>query len=233
MSAIGGPGTVVVFDLDDTLYKERDYVFSGRRAVARHAASVSGLDADRLMKAMKPFGPTDHGAFDALIAATGPAHADMRKILERYRMHKPEISLDPSAEALLAQLKCEGTHLALITDGRAQTQRLKIEALGLGRFIEPDAVFISEETGGDKTSPLPFEAVESRFPGLCRRIYIGDNPAKDFRHPRMRGWSTVMLADPRKLNIHPQNLSSVPPENRPDCVIFGFQALTSTKVFRQ
>ncbi len=216
---------VIAFDLDDTLYKERDYVRSGRRAVARFTAAATGLGADALMDIMDACGPTGPGAFDRLlahIANTAPAakHIGIDEILAVYRYHKPEISLTTEAEALLAKLKDAGHHLALITDGRSTTQRLKFEALGLGRFFAPEAVFISEETGGDKTSPAGFEAVERLFSGIPHRTYIGDNPAKDFRHPRRMGWNTVMLADSEAANVFRQDLDSVAPEFRPHTVVF-------------
>ena len=54
--------TTVVFDLDDTLYKERDYVASGFRAVADEIAAESGIEAKRLLDVMSGA----DNAFDAL-----------------------------------------------------------------------------------------------------------------------------------------------------------------------
>lgn len=218
-----GHDTVVVFDLDDTLYKEREYVFSGRRAVARYVSEKTGIPYDTLIEQMKAFGPTDPGAFDALIAHVGAERLSITEVLEVYRSHEPEIRLDAEADALLSRLKTEGIRMALVTDGRSVTQRMKIKALGLERFFDADSIFISSETGGDKTTPLSFEAVERRYRGASRRLYIGDNIAKDFRQPRLRGWTTVMLADPEGLNIFPQRLADVAPENRPDRVVFNIQ----------
>lgn len=217
---------VIVFDLDDTLYKERDYVRSGRRAVARFVAAATGLGADALMDIMEACGPTGPGAFDRLLDHIGkeaPAAKGIgiAEILQVYRNHIPEIRLTPEAESLLTKLKEAGHHLALITDGRSTTQRLKFEALGLNRFFKPEAVFISEETGGDKTSPAGFEAVERLYPGVARRTYIGDNPAKDFMHPRRMGWNTVMLADSAGANVFSQNIGRIPAEYRPDTIVFN------------
>ena len=44
--------SLIAFDLDDTLYKERDYVVSGRRAVAAALAPVAGVDAGILLEVM-------------------------------------------------------------------------------------------------------------------------------------------------------------------------------------
>lgn len=215
-----GEDLLVAFDMDDTLYKERDYVMSGRRAVARHFAGLTGLPESTLSEAMEGFGPTGPEAFDALHELLAPHGVRMEDIVRTYRSHRPDISLDPDAEALLKRLKASGARLALITDGRPAGQRMKHEALGLERYIEPDAVFISGETGGSKNTPLPFRMAEERFPEAGRRIYIGDNLAKDFRHARQRGWHTVMLADPEGLNIFPQKISEAPGDFRPDMVVF-------------
>ena len=43
-----------------------------------------------------------------------------------------------------------------------------------------------------------------RNPAEHRFVYVGDNPAKDFRWPNALGWLTVQLDDPDGVNIHSQ-----------------------------
>lgn len=191
------PAPVVAFDLDDTLYSERDFLHSGWRAVAR-AATAYGMEPDdawRLMSAAPD-------AFDALHAAL-PQMA-VAEMLHVYRTHIPDITLYPGVTAVLAQLRAYGCPLAIITDGRGLSQRNKLMALGLDGVV--DYVSISEEIGADKTSPLPFRRLMDAFPGR-QYTYVGDNPAKDFAWPNRLGWLTVMLREPLPgLNIHPQSI---------------------------
>ena len=121
-----------------------------------------------------------------------------------YRTHTPTISLRPEAALTLSELQRRGHPLGLITDGRIVTQRLKIEALKLGRWFAPEFTLISEAIGRSKSSGEPFRIMERRMSGLAHNfIYVGDNPAKDIEWPAKLGWTTVLIAD-NGSHIHPQ-----------------------------
>lgn len=188
---------LVAFDLDDTLYSERDFLHSGWRAVAR-AAAVHGLEAGEAWRIMS----TAPDAFDALHARLPAMTVD--EMLHVYRTHMPGIALYTGVADTLECLRSHGCPIAIITDGRSLSQRNKIKALGLEQYA--DYVSVSEEIGADKTSDSPFRILMDMFPGY-HYIYVGDNPAKDFVWPNRLGWTTVMLRESRPgLNIHPQTL---------------------------
>ena len=126
-------------------------------------------------------------------------------MVNTYRTHTPDIKLDDATESVLAALRERGETLGLITDGRSNTQRAKIKALGLERFIEPRNILVSGETGFDKTHREPFDMIMMRNPAERRYVYVGDNSAKDFIWPNKLGWLTVQLDDADGVNIHPQN----------------------------
>ena len=117
------------------------------------------------------------------------------------RLHK-EAGLSEGKFSLMMSLRDAGHRLCLVTDGRSQTQRNKIEALGLAAFFDNRDVVISEETGVDKHSPDNFRRIEDAYPAQ-RYVYVGDNPAKDFEQPERLGWTTICLKDDGR-NIHPQ-----------------------------
>ena len=88
-------GLVLVFDLDDTLYPERQFALSGFAAAGRWAEAelgIAGLDADmtRLL---------DGGHLGALfklaLAAKLPDHTPehLASLIEAYRNHEPTLSL--------------------------------------------------------------------------------------------------------------------------------------------
>lgn len=192
----------IAFDLDDTLYKERSFVMSGRKAVADAMSGLSGIDSDKLFEIMQ----SSDDAFDALLKAistTAAKNVTINQILEIYRFHKPTLSLSAEMQSLLNDLKSAGVILGVITDGRSETQWNKILALGLDRFIERKNIIVSGDIGEDKRTPHPFEALKSRV-GASRYVYVGDNPSKDFHFPNMMGWLTVMLKDTSGVNIHRQ-----------------------------
>ena len=115
------------------------------------------------------------------------------ELLAIYRTHEPDIRLPWQSLYTLAVLKNRGYTLGLITDGRSLTQRNKIHALGLERFISPELIFISEEVGSDKLSGVAFRRIMEICGAEEGYIYIGDNPQKDFVIPNHLGWQTVCL----------------------------------------
>lgn len=205
----------IVFDMDDTLYKEHRYRDSGYRTVARHFAAVCGVTPDELYRVMTA-DPAQ--AFEAVerMAAERNVEVTVAQQLNVYRSHLPEISLEPEAEAVLAELKRRGVPMALVTDGRAWGQLNKITSLGLDRFIDSDAIFATVLHDTDKHSPKPFmmAAEVLRGKGAETLTYVGDNPSKDFHHPNLMGWRTVMLRDRKDENIHRQRPTDWPAEYR-------------------
>ena len=132
----------------------------------------------------------------------------MNRIVTRCRNHIPDggYGFRPGIEGTLLSFSGRGDVVGLITDGRSVTQRRKIEALALGRWISDENIFISEERGYDKRRPEPFRSFMERYPTAEEYVYIGDNPMKDFEVANRLGWTTVMLRDTSGINIHPQPL---------------------------
>jgi len=194
---------MIVFDLDDTLYKEHHYVLSGYEAVARRISLQTGRDTWSVLSDML------HSP-DPMAAAAKIGPQQLADYVFLYRNHYPSIALDPAALNLLTELKNRGIPMAMITDGRAVGQRNKYLALGLERFIPAERLLISEETGAEKTEPLAFEKMMRICPDEKQWFYIGDNPAKDFIHPNALGWTTIMLRDNFNENIHRQPCEIAP-----------------------
>lgn len=203
--------TAVLFDLDDTLYSERDYQQSGWKAVAREAEKRGKLGAEAAYSLMS--GAMD--AFDALHDAC-PGFP-VSEMVDIYRTHRPDISTAPGVKSLLQFLRDAGVATGIITDGRSIGQRNKIEALGLDKQV--DYISISEEIGADKLSDRPFVRAMEHFGPDFQYIYVGDNPAKDFLQPNALGWHTIMVREAKPgVNIHPQNLHVTTPLALPDIV---------------
>lgn len=124
----------------------------------------------------------------------------VREMRDVYRGHKPRIALADDARQYLEDT--EGVvPMAAVTDGPIESQRAKVDALGLDRWFRP--IVLTEEMGPDhrKPSPLAFSAVAAQFPGRADRFaYVADNPAKDFAGPASLGWLTYRVRRPRSLH---------------------------------
>ncbi len=219
---------LIVFDLDDTLFKERDFVDSAFRNISAYLSGKYGIDYAFLFDALKF---NDGNPFDSLIARLSSAgiriDEDVAWLVNRYRTHFPDISLNRQTIATLDAIKANGDRMAIITDGRDNTQSNKIRALGLDHYVSPENISISEAIGAEKIFALPFERMMKLNPDADSYTYIGDNMAKDFIWPNRLGWTTVMLLDCEDANIHPQRPDKYSGEYCPDYVIESFPELLS------
>lgn len=203
--------TLVAFDLDDTIYKERDFVVSGYRAIARQIADADSVfNYDEMVHVMSnaplnPFDSLEEYLLNRSIQKSISHTFDIPWMVATYRNHSPDISAD-DAVAVIKELISGSYRIGLITDGRGSTQTNKIKALGLDRLISSDNISISELVGGEKYTPVPFERMMKLNPDITRFVYVGDNPMKDFLWPNRLGWTTIQLVDNGR-NVHSQQIS--------------------------
>ena len=205
--------TVICFDLDDTLYKEIDYLKSAYREIALRAAQGDQLLAGKAYYEMLQAYKDGGNAFLRLNELLG-VETPVSEYLAMYRTHRPDIHLEEDVVTTLDALKTSGCTLALITDGRSVQQRNKIVALGLNRWIADGDIVISEEIGSEKPDEANYRRIMNRHPDTDRFFYIGDNPKKDFIAPNRLGWTTICLLDNGE-NIHPQRFDDTPPQAQP------------------
>lgn len=205
---------VVCLDLDDTLYKEIDYLKSAYREIAAYAADFCrGCSDAPLILAAKAYEEmlrayvNGGNAFERLNDFLG-LNLPISDYLQMYREHKPDIHLSDDTIMFLDGLKASGCVVGLITDGRSVQQRHKMEALGLYRWIDDENIVISEDFGSEKPCLANYEFFIKRYPECKDFIYIGDNPKKDFIAPNALGWTTICLKDDGR-NVHKQDFASV------------------------
>lgn len=177
----------VIFDLDDTLYSEKEYVKSGYKAISNY---LGGGYEEQLWKYFEDGKP----AIDELLKEIG-REFEKEKVLSVYRSHKPSIHLYNGVVDLLKDLHNKGLKIGIITDGRPEGQRNKIDALGLDKLI--DDIIITDELGGlqfRKPCDIAFRIMQTRWKlPASQMIYVGDNPVKDFQAPQQLGIKNVWL----------------------------------------
>lgn len=204
---------VVVFDLDDTLYLERDYVLSGLAAVDRWVRAQLGLiGLEGRMLARFAAGERSR-LFDLALADFGHFAEPqlIARMLTVYRQHSPRIVLAPDAREVLADPPRD-TAFAIITDGFLQAQKRKLRALGLHRRGVRIAI-CTDRWGREAWKPAPraFQYVQAAFGLPAEQMsYVADNPAKDFHAPMRLGWRTIRIARTGGLHRHVPNLDVVP-----------------------
>jgi putative hydrolase of the HAD superfamily len=186
---------VIVFDLDDTLYKEIDYQISGFNAVCNWINDVYGFSLWAELERLIQLKVQD--VLGGLCDAAGLHPSVKETLLWVYRLHLPLIKLSPGVDAFLNELEAN-CQAAILTDGRSVSQRLKLKSLGLSHL----PAYISEDYGSEKPALDRFKLIMREMPAM-RYVYVGDNLKKDFSAPNQLGWSSICLRDNGK-NIHKQ-----------------------------
>lgn len=213
----------VVFDLDDTLYSEMDFVRSAYRYISKTLASIIAgtgkkVGDDEIYNLMWSEYKSGGLSFETANNVYG-LNIPVNRYLEWYRTHSADIKLREDAEYFIKKLYKEGIPMCIISDGRSLTQRNKIKALGLDKYIKAEDIVISEEIGSEKPSVRNYEYVMTRYPGR-KYMYIGDNPRKDFITPNSLGWITIGIVGNEE-NIHPVN-EDYPEEYQPARLVESF-----------
>ena len=191
----------IVFDLDDTLYPERDFVVSGFRAVAERFAGPLGEPASVTRRMTELFDSGDRmRVFQHYLAERRiDEEGLLASMIETHRDHVPTIRLCDDAEDALARLRGR-MRLGIVTDGRPRTQRAKMDALRLPERV--DAAVVSQELAPwiCKPDSRPFEFIATKLQVQSNRmVYVADNPAKDFVAPNELGWRTIQVRRPEGL----------------------------------
>ena len=176
---------VIVFDLDDTLYDEIDFVKSGFKEISNYLGNEKYFDFmwDEFLK---------NGSgkiFDKLIEEFNLS-ISLNKLIEIYRFHFPDISLPRESKEILQFATNYKT--ALISDGHYIMQKNKYNALNLNL----DYPIFTDFYHTKKPELKPFLMVMDKFKDKDY-IYISDNPKKDFLAPKELGWITIRFKNPR------------------------------------
>ena len=172
----------VVFDLDDTLYSEKEYVRSGFHEIAKY------LKEPNAEKHLWQFFENGQKAIDSYLAILGRSE-EKENCLAVYRNHFPQIKLYPEMLKRIRKYKEDGMKLGIITDGRVEGQKNKISALQLEELM--DEIIITDALGGEqfrKPCDIAFRILLTKWRiAPSEMLYIGDNPAKDFQACRQLG----------------------------------------------
>jgi len=193
--------TVVVLDLDDTLYPERAYVRSGMRHVCNQLECLLGVSFNEAFEVAHESEENDW--MDALRRLAGLPPSAKDSLLWMYRLHPPAIQLDSACAQFLEHMQRDAAAVVILTDGRTVTQRLKLQALGLSHL----RAYISEQYQSEKPDPARFHAIERDYRASAY-AYVGDNPRKDFLPGNTMGWTTIGVVGDG--TIHPQDTMDLP-----------------------
>jgi putative hydrolase of the HAD superfamily len=187
-----------IFDLDDTLYPESDYVRSGFRAVGEWAERRLGLSQPIVRSELQSLFDADFrsDSFQWWLADRGLPESLLPEMVQAYRDHSPQVEFFPETSRVLDALK-KTFRLGLVTQGRRTAQEAKIRALGLDHWMNAIVILGEEDRAEWKPNREPFyRALAMLSVAGGDAAYVGDNPQKDFRGAREAGLHTVRIRRP-------------------------------------
>lgn len=205
-----------LFDLDDTLFYEIDFLHSAYREIARWLQPLLG---ENIYAGMLQKYTARENTFAWVVQAHGQKvpGLSVQQLITMYHNHFPNIALKKDAAAFLERLASLSIPAGLMTDGRSITQRNKLRALGIDNYFRD--IIISEEFGTAKPHLQNYLYFQNRY--ADRKIYcFADNTSKDFQVPRQLGWINICVKDSGR-HIHPQSFNDI----MPDYVISSFDEI--------
>lgn len=199
-----------IFDLDDTLYPEIDYITSGFNCVAKYLKTKIDIDTKDIFEQLSYlFKENMFNVFDRFLEENNYKNEVLlNECIEIYRKHYPDIKLFPDSELVLCWLKNQNFKIGIITDGRPEGQWNKIRALNIKKYT--DYIIVTDELGGvkfRKPNDIPYKIMLEKL-GIDpeESVYIGDNPSKDFITSNKLGMNTIMVRNNFGLYKH-ENIS--------------------------
>jgi len=194
----------VLFDLDDTLYDEQQFVEVGFKAVSQYISEKYGVDKNAFYQVLLDVLRKEGRGytFDIALKNFGLYKKELiPKLVKVYREHNPQLSLFPDASVALSKLNGD-YKLGLITDGNVRVQRKKIQTLGIKDFF--DVIIFTHKYGKRKHKPHPFsyqEAMRKLDVEPSEAVYVGDDPHKDFASAKKLGMFTIRVLRGKYKNI--------------------------------
>jgi len=133
--------SIVLFDLDDTLYNEIEFLKSAYCEIARF------LHKDQWRALYAEMFSLYRGSNNVFEILSIKYNVSIEELLSLYRNHKPKIVPFNGVINLFDSIINKGAKIGIITDGRSVTQRNKIKSLSLDKYF--DIVIISEEINSE------------------------------------------------------------------------------------
>jgi len=179
----------VCFDLDGTLFDDRQYARAGLERGAAELERRSGVDLTaELLSAYFDRG-IRAATFDVVLSEAGLPADHVPALVTAYHDGDGALVPYPDAEATLAALSAD-YGIGVLTGGTGGHE--KLTRLGLDTHV--DECLVTAERDDSKRDADPFVELAARLGAAHESVvYVGDRPELDFPQPNRLGMTTIRL----------------------------------------
>lgn len=204
---------LIIFDLDDTLISEAEYVKSGYTFVSKYIENKFNINSNEVFKKLWTFFENkEKNTFNKLLNEFKIIYTkeDIIELVKLYRNHMPSINFFDDVIPFLNKLKQKNIKTGIISDGYKETQKKKLEVLDA--YSKFDHIILTDELGKEfwKPNPKAFELVLDKFNIKPEEaIYIGDNPQKDFYIKKYMPIKTIKIERSNSIYLKHEYLENI------------------------
>ncbi|OOM77941.1 phosphoglycolate phosphatase [Clostridium puniceum] len=185
----------LIFDLDDTLYYEKEYVLGALKKVAYYLGNKYRKNEEKFYIRMEEILNTlGRGKIFNIVCEENNFAEDINDLVDLYRNSKPKLNLYDDSKEILKWAREHDYKLGIITDGCSKVQWNKIDALNIEKLV--DKIIVTDDLGKEFWKPHGKSYLDMmKYFGVSKDecVYIGDNPNKDFIGARELGMKTVRI----------------------------------------
>ncbi len=185
--------SAIFFDIDNTLYDARQYYIGAFKNISSFFEDIFHIDKEisynTLMRIYLEKGSSYPYIFDDALKILNIDYP-ISKVVDLFNNTKCNIYPYYDVKITIERLKIEGYTLGIISDGRPERQKRKLETLNILHFF--DIIIFTYETESPKPSEIPFRKASLK---ACNNniYYIGDNPYIDFKGAKKLNFTTIRL----------------------------------------
>ena len=195
----GATPRAIVFDLDETLHRQRRFTVAGYAHVAQWVEQQTGRPAREAFRRLWGMYRRGEGsvAYQTLCAELGWAAERVTDLITRHRAHPTHLALTRSADSALRALR-PTWRVGVLTNGIPELQRRKVEGLGIATRV--DAVVYADEIVeyGKPAREVFARVCELLCVPPWRAVMVGDDPRADVVGGRQAGLRTIWLQRPNR-----------------------------------
>jgi|LakMenE18May11ns_1017448.scaffolds.fasta_scaffold9681382_2 putative hydrolase of the HAD superfamily len=194
---------ILIFDLDDTIYNEKEFIFNGYKAVAnffykkikiyKKKYIFEYLKYQYLLKGREKI-------FDKFLMKFGIFNKkNLNLCIKLYRYNNFKLFFKTSFKKIF---KKYNKKIYLVTDGNWLVQKNKVRNLKINNFFKK--IFYTGFYGPRYFKPSLMCFIKIKELEGCNwsdLLYIGDNPFKDFVLIKQKGIKTVRVLNGRYKNV--------------------------------